>query len=87
VLRSDAGEEEEDEGDFTDETQLAMYRRQRDALYRKALEAGSKRIVGAASYYAAEARELNKQIRTKQQNMQMELFLQANKVTPFFRVN
>jgi hypothetical protein len=37
-------------------------------------------IGGAASYYAAEARELNKQIRSKQHNMQMELFLQANKV-------
>jgi hypothetical protein len=60
--------------------ELATYRQQRDALYRKALEAGSKKIVGAASYYAAEARELNRQIRDMQHSMQMELFIKANKV-------
>jgi hypothetical protein len=60
--------------------ELAAYRQQRDALYRKALEAGSKKIVGAASYYAAEARELNRQIRDMQHSMQMELFIKANKV-------
>jgi hypothetical protein len=82
VVRSSENhqEEEEDNSSNMDQAELAEYRRQRDALYRKALEAGSRRIGGAAAYYAAEARALNKEIRSRQQSMQMDLFIQANKV-------
>ena len=80
MVRPSAGDQIEEDEDNMDQAELIEFRKQRDALYRKALEAGSKRIGGAASYYAAEARELNKQIRNKQHSMQMDLFIQANKV-------
>jgi hypothetical protein len=86
VVRGNEDYEEEDEdNESMDQAELAEFRRQRDALYRKALEAGSRRIGGAAAYYAAEARELNKEIRSRQQSMQMELFIQANKVQTRYR--
>jgi hypothetical protein len=43
VLRAQNGETEEDD-EYSDESELTVYKQQRDALYRKALEAGSKKI-------------------------------------------
>ena len=45
-------------------------------LYKKALEA--KKIIGASSYYAAEAREAGKVLKSKQRERQMELFNSVN---------
>ena len=42
-------------------------------LYKKALEA--KKISGAASYYAAEAREAGRLLKAKQRERQMELLM------------
>merc|ERR1719427_453632 len=41
--------------DDTDE-EIDLYRKKRDQLYRKAMEANSRKIGGVAAYYAAEAR-------------------------------
>jgi hypothetical protein len=43
VVRAQNGEIEEDD-EYSDESELTVYKQQRDALYRKALEAGSKKI-------------------------------------------
>jgi hypothetical protein len=43
VVRAQNGETEEDD-EYSDESELTVYKQQRDALYRKALEAGSKKI-------------------------------------------
>jgi hypothetical protein len=42
-MRAQNRETEEDDG-YSDESELAVFKQQRDALYRKALEAGSKKI-------------------------------------------
>jgi hypothetical protein len=43
VVRAQNGETEEEDV-YSDESELTVYKQQRDALYRKALEAGSKKI-------------------------------------------
>ena len=42
------------------------------------MEARASNISGAAAYYAAEAREINKQFKTKQHDRQMGMFKAAN---------
>jgi len=60
------------------EDDLEVYRHKRNLLYRKAMEARASNISGAAAYYAAEAREINKQFKTKQHDRQMGMFKAAN---------
>lgn len=55
---------------------------QRNMLYRKAMATKGSHMQGAASYYAAQARELNARIKTSQKQNQMEMFLNVNKDTP-----
>ena len=59
---------------------LEEFIQQRDELYRKAR--ASSKIQGVAGFYASEARELNNQIKAKQKEAQMELFLAANQHSP-----
>ena len=63
-------------------TELEQFIEQRDMLYRKAMETRGSNMQGAASYYAAQARELNTHIKTTQKQSQMEMFLEANKDSP-----
>jgi len=74
---------EEKEGN----TELEQFIEQRDMLYRKAMETRGSNMQGAASYYAAQARELNTHIKTTQKQSQMEMFLQANKDGPTTRLD
>merc|ERR1719357_1034218 len=55
---------------------------QRNMLYRKAMATKGSHMQGAASYYAAQARELNARIKTSQKQNQMEMFLNINKNSP-----
>ena len=55
---------------------------ERDSLYRKAADTQGAHMRGAASYYAARARELNKIIKTAQKEKQMDMFLTINKGIP-----
>eukprot|EP00090_Calanus_glacialis_P009513 TRINITY_DN17898_c0_g1_i2.p1 TRINITY_DN17898_c0_g1~~TRINITY_DN17898_c0_g1_i2.p1 ORF type:complete len:706 (-),score=276.50 TRINITY_DN17898_c0_g1_i2:410-2527(-) len=66
---------------------LDQFIEQRDMLYRKAMETRGSNMQGAASYYAAQARELNTHIKTTQKQSQMEMFLQANKDSPNTRLD
>ena len=66
---------------------LDQFIEQRDMLYRKAMETRSSNVQWAASYYAAQARELNTHIKTAQKQSQMEMFLQANKDSPNSRLD
>jgi hypothetical protein len=50
VVRAQNGETEEDD-EYSDESELTVYKQQRDALYRKALEAGSKKIGKILFFY------------------------------------
>lgn len=68
-------------------TELEQFIEQRDMLYRKAMETRGSNMQGAASYYAAQARELNSHIKTTQKQSQMEMFLQANKDSPSTRLD
>jgi len=63
-------------------TELEQFIEQRNMLYRKAMETRGSNMQGAASYYAAQARDLNAHIKTTQKQSQMEMFLQANKDSP-----
>jgi len=59
---------------------LDSFIKQRDELYRKAR--ASSRIQGVAGYYVTEARQLNKQIKDRQKEAQLELFHAANRGLP-----
>jgi len=75
-------QEEEKIKEEEDTPELEQFIEQRDMLYRKAMETRGSHMQGAASYYAAQARELNTHIKHTQKQTQMEMFLQANKDSP-----
>ena len=60
------------------EDDIEVYRNKRNILYKNALEANSSNIRGAASFYAAEAREANTVFKNKQKERQMERYHKEN---------
>jgi len=68
-------------------TELEQFIEQRNMLYRKAMETRGSNMQGAASYYAAQARDLNAHIKTTQKQSQMEMFLRANKDSPSMKLD
>jgi len=75
VVKSRTEQQEDD----LEESGLEQFIEQRDMLYRKAMETRGNKMAGAASYYAAQARELNSHIKASQKQNQMEQFLEANR--------
>jgi hypothetical protein len=87
VVRPMKKQQETREQEDQNNSDLDQFIEQRDMLYRKAMETRGSNMQGAASYYAAQARELNTHIKTTQKRSQMEMFLQANKDSPNTRLD